>query len=110
LAIDEIRRRRVRPNTVSTDAEDEAILDLPDQGVDVAEAAFQSVTGEQVRFALKSLPEAQRSVIELAFFEGLTHQEIATRLNEPIGTIHTRARLALQKLRESLLPLQFDQA
>jgi RNA polymerase sigma-70 factor (ECF subfamily) len=110
LAIDEIRRRRVRPNTVSTDAEDEAILDLPDQGVDVAEAAFQSVTGAQVRLALKSLPEAQRSVIELAFFEGLTHQEIATRLNEPIGTIHTRARLALQKLRESLLPLQFDEA
>jgi RNA polymerase sigma-70 factor (ECF subfamily) len=108
LAIDELRRRRVRPNAVSTDAEDEAILDLPDREVDVAEQAFQLVTGEQVRLALRNLPDAQRSVIELAYFEGLTHQEIAARLGEPIGTIHTRARLALQKLRETLLPLQVD--
>lgn len=110
LAIDEMRRRRVRPNTISTDAEDESMLDVPDPGMDVAETAFLRVTGEQVRRALKSLPEAQRSVIELAYFEGLTHQEIAARLNEPVGTIHTRARLALQKLRESLLPLQLDEA
>lgn len=110
LAIDEMRRRRVRPNTISTDAEEEAILELPDANMDVAEAAFQSVTGDQVRRALTTLPDAQRSVIELAYFEGLTHQEIATRLNEPIGTIHTRARLALQKLREILVPLQLDEA
>ncbi len=110
LAIDEMRRRRVRPNTVSTDIEDDSILELPDRSVDVAESAFQTVTGEQVRLALNTLPTAQRSVIELAYFEGLTHQEIAARLNEPIGTIHTRARLALQKLRETLLPLQMDEA
>lgn len=110
LAIDEIRRRRVRPNTISTDTEEDAILELPDRTMDVAEAAFSTVTGEQVRGALKNLPEAQRSVIELAYFEGLTHQEIALRLNEPIGTIHTRARLALQKLRELLVSLQMDQA
>lgn len=108
LAIDEMRRRRVRPNTVSTDADDESILDLPDHQADVAESALQLVTGERVRLALKELPDAQRSVIELAYFEGLTHQEIAARLNEPIGTIHTRARLALQKLRETLMPLQVD--
>lgn len=108
LAIDELRRRRVRPNTVSTDAEDDSILELPDHAVDVAESAFQRVTGEQVRLALRELPDAQRSVIELAYFEGLTHQEIAARLDEPIGTIHTRARLALQKLRETLMPLQVD--
>jgi RNA polymerase sigma-70 factor (ECF subfamily) len=110
LAIDEMRRRKVRPNTISTDAEEDAILELPDTGMDVAEAAFQSVTGEQVRMALKNLPDSQRSVIELAYFEGLTHQEIASKLNEPIGTVHTRARLALQKLRETLLPLQVDEA
>lgn len=108
LAIDEMRRRRVRPNTVSTDAEDDSMLELPDHEVDVAESAFQRVTGEQVRVALRELPDAQRSVIELAYFEGLTHQEIASRLDEPIGTIHTRARLALQKLRETLAPLQLD--
>jgi RNA polymerase sigma-70 factor (ECF subfamily) len=110
LAIDEMRRRKARPNTISTDIEDDAILELPDVGLDVPEAAFQSVRGEQVRLALKNLPETQRSVIELAYFEGLTHQEIATRLNEPIGTIHTRARLALIKMREILLPLHPDEA
>jgi len=110
LAIDELRRRKVRPNTVSTDADDEAVMDLPDPAMDVPETAFQSVTGEQVRWALGSLPDAQRNVIELAYFEGLTHQEIAARLNEPIGTIHTRARLGLLKLRELLLPLQLDGA
>ncbi len=110
LAIDELRRRRVRPNPLSTDVEDEMILELPDPGADVAEAALARVTGEQVRLALSGLPDAQRNVIELAYFEGLTHQEIAARLNEPIGTIHTRARLALQKLRENLTAWQLDQA
>lgn len=110
LAIDEMRRRMARPNTISTDIEDDAILELPDLGSDVPEVAFQKVTGEQVRLALNNLPDPQRSVIELAYFEGLTHQEIAARLNEPIGTIHTRARLALIKLRETLLPLHLDEA
>ncbi len=110
LAIDEMRRRRVRPQTISTDIEDDAILELPDHEVDVEEAAFASVTGEQVRLALNHLPDAQRDVIELAYFEGLTHQEIATRLDEPIGTIHTRARLALIKLRETCLLLRLDGA
>lgn len=110
LVVDEMRRRRVRPNTISTDTDDESIMELPDREMDVAETAFARVTGEQVRSALASLPEAQRRVIELAYFEGFTHQEIAARLNEPIGTIHTRARLALQKLREMLLSLQPEQA
>lgn len=110
LAIDEMRRRKVRPSTVSTDTEDDAILELPDEQTDVAETVLQAVTGEQVRLALDGLPAAQRSVIELAFFEGLTHQEIAAHLNEPIGTVHTRARLALQKLRETMLSLKPDEA
>lgn len=109
LCIDELRRRRSRPVMASTDSEDDEILDLPDEAMDVAETAFQRVTGQQVRTAIQSLPEAQRQVIELAFYEGLTHQEIAERLTEPVGTVHTRARLALQKLRESLQSLHLDQ-
>jgi RNA polymerase sigma-70 factor (ECF subfamily) len=108
LAIDEIRRRRVRPNALSTDADDETLMELPDRDADVVETVFVNVNAAQVRAALQALPDAQRDVIEMAYFEGLTHQEIAARLHEPLGTVHTRARLALQRLRQTLLPLHLD--
>jgi len=55
-----------------------------------------------VRSALQELPEAQRSALELAYFDGLSQSEIATRLGEPLGTIKTRTNLAMKKLRERL--------
>jgi len=55
-----------------------------------------------VQTALAQLPEPQRRVIEMAFFEGLTQSEIALRLREPLGTVKTRARLGLERLRSTL--------
>ena len=57
-----------------------------------------------VREALRSIPDAQREVIELAFFSGLTQQEIADRLREPLGTIKARIRRGMAKLREIVGP------
>lgn len=68
----------------------------------VAEAAIQHIDAEKVRSALRCLPSAQRQVIELSYFHGLTRQQIAQRLDEPLGTIHTRAALGLSKLREMM--------
>lgn len=55
-----------------------------------------------VGFALHSIPAAQRAAIELSFFSGLTHLEIAERLGEPLGTVKTRIRLGMQHMRSAL--------
>lgn len=102
-AIDELQRERNHERTVShalpVAGEEEQSIDVPDLSADPAEAAWFSVRMDIVREALQRLPVAQRQVVELAYFSGLTQAEIAVRLTEPLGTIKTRTRLALQKLK-----------
>src|SRR6185312_5750363 len=62
----------------------------------------------QVQAALDTLSPSQRQAIELAYFEGLSQSEIAERLKEPLGTVKTRVRLGMQKLRETLRPFYFE--
>ncbi len=109
LAIDAHRRLDVRPQALSNMDDADAIADrTPDPDSDVAEQAQVDFRNRQVRAALTSLPRAQRQVIELAYFYSMTRQEIAEATGEALGTIHTRARLALQKLREELDKEEFE--
>ncbi len=101
LAIDTTRRQKIRPQAARSDAEEERMLREPDE-VSVAETAVWHIEQEQIRSALTVLSPEQYEVIELAYFKGLTRQEIAEAIDKPLGTIHTRARLGLQKLRTAL--------
>ena len=69
------------------------------------EAAQAGEVQAHVRRALDSLSPEQRSVIELAYYGGLSHSEIALELKQPLGTVKTRTRLGMIKLRETLRPL-----
>ena len=69
------------------------------------ESAVQGERQRLVRSALSSLSNEQREVIELAYYSGLSHSEIALRLGQPLGTVKTRTRLGMMKLRELLRPL-----
>jgi RNA polymerase sigma-70 factor (ECF subfamily) len=94
-AIDLVRREtNVRKRTADVDLE---LEEAPD---DVDEAVWIRVRRERVVAAMASLPEAQRTALELAFFGGLTHVEVAERLDIPLGTAKTRIRTALLRLRE----------
>ena len=99
--IDVIRSRRRGINM--TDPKDYETLDLiPSGRMGTAEEAELNLEGERVRRALRVLPEAQREVIMLAYFGGLSQSEISDKLNQPLGTVKTRVRLAMQKLRVEL--------
>lgn len=109
LAIDAYRRRSVRPQAIIGTNDPKAMIDqVPDPDMDVAEQAQSILTHRQVRKAMAALSQVQRQVIEMAYFYGMTRQEIAEATGEALGTIHTRARLALQKLREELENEKFE--
>jgi RNA polymerase sigma-70 factor, ECF subfamily len=109
LAIDAYRRRNSRPRPITdVDDSDSRIDQTPDPAMDVVQQSKLLFNHKQVLGALTTLPLVQRQVIEMAYFYGMTRQEIAEATGEALGTIHTRARLALQKLREELQREEFE--
>ncbi|MGZ9222702.1 MAG: RNA polymerase sigma factor [Anaerolineales bacterium] len=109
LAIDAYRRRNIRPRPITdVDDSDSRIDQTSDPNMDVAQQSQLLFNHKQVLSALATLPGVQRQVIEMAYFHGMTRQEIAEATGEALGTIHTRARLALQKLREELQREEFE--
>lgn len=81
---------------------DESIFDAQPAPGDPFSDLHASERAHRVNTAMQSLPAEQREVLELAYFEGLSQTEIADRLSQPLGTVKTRARLALRKLRDRL--------
>jgi RNA polymerase sigma-70 factor (ECF subfamily) len=99
--VDLIRSRR--RTIVNTDPADYETLDLlPDSGASTEAQVEQNVERERIMRALATIPEPQKEVIMLTYFGGFSQSEMAGRLDQPLGTIKTRVRLAMQKLRTVL--------
>jgi RNA polymerase sigma-70 factor, ECF subfamily len=109
LALDAYRRSSVRPLPLAgVDNHDSLIEQAPDPNTDIAGQSILLLQQKQIRDVVATLPLVQRQVIEMAYFYGMTRQQIAEVTGEALGTIHTRARLALQKLREHLQNEEFE--
>lgn len=102
-AIDRLRARNSRAHhQVSELLNGAAASQVADRNPGPFEAHADQELRSLVGGALANLPQAQQQAIELAYYEGLSHMEIAARLNQPLGTVKTRIKLGMSKLRESL--------
>lgn len=102
-AIDRVRSRKRRAELLSQSAPgDLGYNENHDTGSDSSDDLWLKEKAAAVREAVSALPKEQRSALELAFFGGLTQQEIAARLKEPLGTVKARIRRGLLKLRDAL--------
>ena len=95
-AIDRLRGRKLRPEGATS------AFDVRDPGEGPDAQAMAGEYARRVRAALGSLTDPQRTALELAFFEGLTYSQVAEHLNQPIGTVKTRIRQALLRLKAAL--------
>ncbi len=99
--IDEVRKRKRREQPLTGREVD--ILNQPDSGHnDPLKHVALQVVRDEIRKAMSALRPEQREVVVLAYYGGMTHSEIASKLQQPLGTVKTRMRLAMKKLRNVL--------
>ena len=101
--LDQLRRRNVEQQQTALQDIEQVLENRADPAAGVAEAAFARQRAYAVYQALAQLPPEQRRTVVLSYFGGLSQADIARRLGWPVGTVKKRMRLALQKLRRSLI-------
>jgi RNA polymerase sigma-70 factor, ECF subfamily len=104
-AIDRLRRRQAYSRARER-YEKRVVQDSQTPRRDAAEGFILNDLRHFLRKSIRALPQLQREAVELAFFKGLSHREIATATHAPLGTVKTRLELGLQKLTHALRPLR----
>ena len=100
----ELRRKSRRPQ-IQADPDGERLASIPEPGPGQSEEVWNAYRSSALRSALEELPPPQRQALGLAFFEQLSHDEIASALKLPLGTAKSRIRAGLRMLRQRLAPL-----
>lgn len=100
--LDSLRRRELDTVTLTADEADEPDRELPADTASPAELLLQGADAQSVRECVEALEGAARQAIALAFFQGLSHAELAAHLREPLGTVKSWIRRGLERLRSCL--------
>jgi RNA polymerase sigma-70 factor (ECF subfamily) len=100
--LDNLRRRELATVTLTADEDGEPDIELPADSASPAELLLQGAEAQSVRDCVETLEGAARQAIALAFFQGLSHAELAAHLREPLGTVKSWIRRGLERLRQCL--------
>ena len=100
--LDALRRRELDTISMTADDDDATDLDLPAEGGSPADLLIAGADAQSVRECVEALDGGSRQAIALAFFQGLTHAELALHLKEPLGTVKSWVRRGLERLRQCL--------
>ena len=103
-AIDRLRARASRGFGFTASIDETGAMEVPDQRDNPLETQTDRELRTSIAKALADLPDGQQQALELAYYEGLSHTEIAARLNLPLGTVKTRIKLGMSKLKTALRP------
>jgi RNA polymerase sigma factor (sigma-70 family) len=100
--LDQLRRRELATVTLTTEDEDAPEYDVADEGLTPAELLLRGAEARSVRDCVETLDAGPRQAIAMAFFQGLSHAELAAQLREPLGTIKSWVRRGLERLKRCL--------
>jgi len=100
--LDQLRRRELDTVTLASDDDDAPELDVPGEALTPAELLLRGAEARSVRQCVETLDAGPRQAIAMAFFQGLSHAELAAQLREPLGTIKSWVRRGLERLKRCL--------
>jgi RNA polymerase sigma-70 factor (ECF subfamily) len=105
-AIDRLRSKAAKDRGREQPLDAAGVAEVADASLDPEQSSFEATRKTTVLTALDSLQTDQRQAIELAYFAGMSHSEIADRTGQPLGTVKTRIRVGMLRLRKTLQPLE----